>query len=162
MNILVMIALTISAPQTETELGRGCDLKIIRSNDLWEAPRLSPLPDLPEPQLSPEQGYWTEDTGKRWPAGVFLPPLLNLHLRCSLRALDKMPELFQVQLDQLRLFHDAKVQAELEKQAAKNTAENIRGQVPGGYSLSTVVMWTGIGLGAGALTVALGFLFAGK
>jgi len=93
--------------------------------DLYEAPVISPIHDgLPQPQVAPEDGRWV---GKReWPAGVFLPMALNLELRRYHRACERLPGVFQVQLDDLRVVHAAEVAQAVAVAVARERARWVR------------------------------------
>jgi hypothetical protein len=97
-------------------------------DELYTAPRISPLPSgLPQPQVAPEDGRWVSTEGtESWAAGVFLPMELNLELRRRARACDKLPGLFQVQLDQLKRVAAAELAQAVALAVARERVSHVR------------------------------------
>lgn len=123
MSIFLLVTILLTGPAESR-------LEIDRERDLYRAPRVSRRPiDLPEPQVAPMDGIWIEASGKRWPAGVFLPPALNIELRRRSRALDRLPELFQLQLDELKRHHELEIEKAIDQTEVRLKIERIQEQL---------------------------------
>lgn len=90
----------IAAQILLTILLSATDLVDVNVDDLSKAPRIRPLQDgLPLARLAPDHGRWVEADGTVGDAGIYLPSPLDDEYYRRLRACERLPDAFQVQLD---------------------------------------------------------------
>ena len=89
-------------------LAAGADTPVvpIAVDDLTVAPRILPMPPgMPGARLAPRHGHWVDQEAEEVGPGTWLPEPLDREYYRRLRACERLPDAFQVQLDKLVELH---------------------------------------------------------